>query len=239
MTDRDFVPILNDLFSTFAAPWTPTPTLSPTVTRSPTISATPTATPRRSLTPTTTRTASVTPSFSSTPTQTATDTPTRIPTRSPTLTPTATGTATPLPSQTRTPTGLAYQLSGDWFVDWANPTTGICFDPNNQPFFRLQDAVYSVTAVNGQLDIAVPDGTTLVRGAAVTSDGNVAFLYVSGSGRDCFGIEPQFVFDFSFVFRTNGTGTGNSHWTYGFNTNCFVCDKSDTAVLTRRSGPGH
>ncbi|HVM97091.1 MAG TPA: hypothetical protein VMT89_11935 [Candidatus Acidoferrales bacterium] len=244
LTDRDFLPLLNDMFSTFAAPWTPTPTLSPTITRTPSITATgtpiptPTATPRASLTPTKTRTPSVTVSPSHTPTQTATDTPTFVPTRTPTRTATATQTATQPPTATRTPTGVAYQLSGQWFVDWANLVTAICFDPGGQPFYFLPDGVYTVTAFNGQLDFAAPDGTPLARGVPISSDGKASFEYTTNSGPVCFGVVPQFVFDFSFTFNLNGTGSASAHWTYGFNTNCFVCDKSDTAVMVRRSGPG-
>jgi hypothetical protein len=132
---------------------------------------------------------------------------------------------------------VVYQLSGDWFVDWANPITAICFDPNGQPFFRLVDTTYRVTAVNGQFDISIIDGSSLARGVPVQADGTVKFQYRAGSGTLCLGREPEFVFDITLNFNLNGTGTGSAHWTYGFNTNCFVCDKADTAVLLRIARP--
>ena len=123
-------------------------------------------------------------------------------------------------------------------MDWANQVISICFSPSGEPFFYLPDGTYRVTAVNGQLDIAVVGGATLGRGIPVDSDGTVHFTYRTSSGQPpCFGIEPEFVFDFTFTFNTNGTGNGSAHWTYGTNTNCFVCDKTDTAILRRTALP--
>jgi hypothetical protein len=129
---------------------------------------------------------------------------------------------------------VAQQLSGNWFVDWANQTTAICFDPGGRPFFYLRDAFYRMTAVNGQLDVTTTDGTILARGVPIGNDGTISFRYQTGSGDVCLGVESQYVFDFVFTLHTNGTGSGSANWTYGANTFCFVCDKSDTAVLTRQ-----
>jgi hypothetical protein len=51
------------------------------------------------------------------------------------------------------------------------------------------------------------------------------------------GVLEQYVFDYTFTFRPNGTGTATAHWTYGFNTNCAVCEVTDTATLHRVAGP--
>jgi hypothetical protein len=243
LSDRDLLPLLNDVFSTFAVPWTPTITMTPTrtgtptQTRSPTSIPTPTRTPLVSPTPSPSISPTATWSWTPTPTTTPTGTNTFVPTHTRTATATFTRTPTPLPSPTRTPTGFAHQLSGRWAVDWANPTLAICFDSLGREFFRLADSVYTVTAVNGQLDIALPDGTVIGRGLMPAADGTVRFTYRTSVLPACNGVPPEFVFDFRLTFRSNGTGDGSCRWTYGFNTNCFVCDKSDVAILRRQSGP--
>lgn len=243
LADRDFLPLFNDVFSTFAVPWTPTITASPTITgtptqtRSPTSIPTPTRTPLVSPTPTPSTSPTATRTWTATPTPSPTETHTFVPTRTRTPTATSTWTRTPLPSPTRTPTGFAYALSGRWAVDWANPLIAICFEPSGREFFRLVDSVYTVTAVNGQLDIALPDGTVIGRGLTPAADGTVRFTYRTNRLPACNGVVPEFVFDFRLTFRANGSGDGSCRWTYGFNTNCFVCDKTDAAILRRQSGP--
>jgi hypothetical protein len=134
----------------------------------------------------------------------------------------------------RTPTGVAYQLSGDWLAHWAGQ---ICF-LNGQAFFHLEDTVYRVTAVNRTVDIAIVGGAQLARGLVPSSDGTVVFRFETGSGNFCFATEAALVFDYTFTFRLNGTGTAGAHWTYGFNTNCAVCEVTDNAVLQRIALPG-
>ncbi len=232
LSEQDFLPLFHDIFDTFAAPWTPTPTRSSTVT--PTGRAT--GTPSRTLPPTASATASATSTDTPPPTPTPTPTATRVPTL--TGTPTATRTATPTrtPSASPTPTGLAYQLSGDWFADW---TGQFCF-LDGQPFDRLTDTTYRVTAIDDRLDIEIVGGVRLGRGLPLDANGSVQTRYRVFDQRVCLitGVPEEFVFDYMFTFRTNGTGTATAHWTYGFNTNCAVCEVTDTATLRRVAGPG-
>jgi len=138
---------------------------------------------------------------------------------------------------TPTPTGVAFQLSGDWRADWTNQ---ICF-LNGIPFQTLPDTTYRVTALDGQLDIVdIGTGDPIGRGLALQPDGSVEARFSRGSGMICLltGIEEQYAYDYVFTFHTNGTGTAMVMWTYGVNTNCAVCTVTDTARLTRVSGPG-
>ncbi|HVO28253.1 MAG TPA: hypothetical protein VMW56_31995 [Candidatus Margulisiibacteriota bacterium] len=235
LSDRDFVPILADIFDTFAAPWTPTP--SPSFTITPTPNATHTATPTapRTATPTSTPTASMTatetPSTTPTPTATATLVPTRTPTRTFTRTTTATHTATPTP----TPTGIVYRLAGDWAANWGGQ---ICF-LNGQPFTSLQDTIYHVTSLGGQLDIQVRNGAFIGRGLTPDASGTVKTTYRVFDQRVCLinGVFQEFVFDYTFTFHVNGTGSATAHWTYAFNTNCATCEVTDSATLVRVTLP--
>ena len=229
--ERDFIPILADIFSTFAAPWTPTPSPSPTITRTPNGTKTPTRTARPTPSATASATATVTPSSTPTPTPTDTSVPTLTPSQTVTRTATTTRTATATP----TPTGIAYQLSGDWVANW---TGQICFLAG-QPFNRLQDTRYRITALDGQLDVTIVDGARI--GAGLPLDGNLTVhtTYRVLDQQVCLvtGVLEQYAFDYTFTFRTNGTGTAIAHWTYGFNTNCAVCEVTDTATLHRVAGP--
>lgn len=236
LQDADFVPILHDLFDTFTAPRTATPTVSATVTGTPTITGTRTRTPLSTPSPTT----SVTP----TPTGTATPTPTQTPTETATFGPTHTASVTPTPRRfatstatpTRTPTGLAYQLSGDWFANW---TGQICFLAG-QPFTHLTPTTYRVTAIAGTLDIALLDGTYLGRGLVLDRNNTVVTQYRVFSGNICraTGVDQEYVFNYAFTFGANGFGSAKVDWNYGFNTNCAVCSVTDTATLIRVAGPG-
>lgn len=235
LSDRDFVPILADIFDTFATPWTPTPSPSSTIT--PTPNGTPTATPTapRTPTPTSTATASMTvtetPSTTPTPTPTATHVPTRTPTQTLTHTATATRTATTSP----TPTGVAYRLSGDWAANWGGQ---ICY-LNGQAFTSLQDTIYHVTSVAGQLDIQVRNGAIIGRGLTPDANGTVQTTYRVLDQRVCVinGVFQEFVFDYTFTFHVNGTGSATAHWTYAFNTNCATCEVTDSATLVRVAPP--
>jgi hypothetical protein len=231
LSDEDFVPLLADIFDTFATPFTPTPTPSPTIT--PTANGT--NTPTRTVRPTTTATASATATQtpSATPTPTATDT--SVPTATPTHTLTGTATATRTATQTPTPTGIAYRLSGDWAANWG---AAPCF-LNGQPFPGLQDTVYRVTAVDGQLDIEIVNDARLGRGLSLDAGNTVETTYKVFDQRVCpnSGVLEQYVFDYTFTFGLNGTGTATAHWTYGFNTFCVQCEVNDSATLLHVSGP--
>jgi len=231
LIDRDFIPILADIFSTFAAPWTPTPNPSATITRTPNGTNTPTRTAPLTPSATASGTATVTPS--STPTPTPTDT--SVPTLAPTQTATPTATATRTARATPTPTGIAYQLSGNWVAHW---TGQICFLAG-QPFNYLQDTTYQITAVQGQLDVAILNGARLGAGLPLDDTLTVHTTYRVLDQRVCpvTRVPEEYVFDYTFTFRTNGTGTATAHWTYGFNTNCAVCEVNDTAILYRVAGP--
>jgi hypothetical protein len=125
-------------------------------------------------------------------------------------------------------------LSGDWFADWAGR---ICY-LNGQAFDALDDTTYRVIAVDGRLDIEIVDVARLGRGLTISSNGTVETQFRTFSQNLCFGVPAEYVFDYTFTFRTNGTGTATAHWTYGFNTNCAVCEVTDTATLIRVAGPG-
>ena len=229
LSARDFIPILADIFATFAAPWTPTPSPSPTITRTPNGTATPT----RTSFPTATASATATATPSSTPTPTPTNT--RVPTFTATQTLTRTATATRTPTPTATPTGIAYQLSGDWAAHWGGAP---CF-LNGQPFPGLQDTTYRVTAVDGRLDVEIINGVRLGRALALDAKNTVKTTYSVFDQRVCpnSGVLEQYVFDYTFTFALNGTGTASVHWTYGFNTFCVQCSVNDTATLRRVAGP--
>jgi len=95
-----------------------------------------------------------------------------------------------------------------------------------------------VTAVDGRLDIEIVNGARLGRGLALDATNTIQTEYIvtDPTAPACFGVQPQYVFDYSFTFQTNGTGSASVHWTYGFNTNCAVCSVQDTATM-RRVGP--
>ncbi len=234
LTDQDFLPILHDLFDTFAAPWTPTATASPTITPDATVTATPTPTLQAQASPTPSATAS--PSATPTPTKTATETPTPLPTFRPTSSPTRSTTPTAVPTPTRTPTGVAFQLSGDWYAAW---TGQICY-LNGQPSGQLTPTIYPVTALQGQLDMQIAGGAYIGRGLVLDANNTVQTIYtVSDPNNVCYnGVHQEYVFDYTFTFATNGTGTAAVHWSYGLNTNCAQCIVDDTALLTRIAGPG-
>ncbi len=236
LSDADFLPILHDIFGTFTARWTPTPTLSRTATRTGTVTRTPTPTVPTPALPTATATSSPTPSPTASATFTATVTPTRAPTNSPTRRPSRTPTQTRIPTPTATPTGVAFQLSGKWFADW---TSQVCF-LNHTAFAALAPTTYLVTALDGELDITdTATGARLGRGLALQPDGSVEARFSTGSGMFCTltNVEEQYDYDFTFTFHTNGMGTAMVTWSYGANTFCATCTVTDTAVLTRVAGP--
>ena len=229
--DRDFIPILADIFSTFAAPWTPTPSPSPTITRTPNGTNTPTRTARPTPSATASATATVTPSSTPTPTPTDTSVPTPTPSQTVTRTATTTRTATATP----TPTGIAYQLAGDWVANW---TGQICYLAG-QPFTSLQATTYRITALDGQLDVTIVNGARIGAGLPLDSSLTVHTTYRALDSRVCLvtGVLEQYAFDYTFTFHANGTGSAIAHWTYGFNTNCAVCEVTDTATLYRVALP--
>jgi hypothetical protein len=235
LSDRDFIPLLADIFDTFAAPWTPTPSPSSTITRTPNGTRTSTPTLPRTPTPTAPPTSTATASRTATETPSPTPTPTRVPTRTPTQTLTRTATATRTATSTPTPTGIAYQLSGVWVAHW---TGQICY-LNGQEFDRLRDTTYRVTAVDGRLDIEILDGVRLGRGLLLDGNLTVQTTFRVFDQRVCLvsGVREELVFDYIFTFRTNGTGAAAVHWTYGFNTFCASCAVDDTATLRRIAGP--
>jgi hypothetical protein len=226
LTDNDFLALFDDLFDTFAIPWTATPTASQTVTRTATRTRTPSATPRVSATPTATPTPTLTPTY----------TPTRRPSASPTPSRTRTATRTRTSTPSPTPTGVAYQLSGMWAADWRGQ---FCF-LLGQPFLALQDTTYRVTALDGELDIEIVDGDRLGRGLELDRNNTVSTRFRKGSGTVCglTGVEEEFVFDYTFTFNPNGTGTATARWSFGENTNCASCRVSDSATLRKVAGPG-
>jgi hypothetical protein len=247
LTDEAVLPLLQGLFRTLDAPWTPTPSASPTVTGTPTITPTPSRTPRPTasrtptVTPKPTPSPTTTPTFTPTPTSTPTATPTTTPTATASVTPTITATrpptATHTPTATPVPTGVAYLLSGEWRANWSNT---VCF-LDGQPFATLLDQTYRVTAVDGRLDIVQANGTRIGAGLQFDSNGTVVFTYRAFDQRICLinGTHQEFVFDYTFTFRLNGTGSAAARWSYGLNTNCAVCSfVDDQAVLVRVSGPG-
>jgi hypothetical protein len=217
LTPADLAYLTGNVFFAFETPWTPTPSGTPTETR--------TAPPTR------TSTTAPTPTPPPTETATARPPPTSTRTPAPTGTPTPTRTAT----ITRTPTGLAYRLSGEWAANWGNQ---ICYLAG-VPSGSLLDTVYVVTAVNGLLDIDVKGGQQIGRGLELRPDGSVAFRYTiteslcPGSGRP-----RRFVFDYTFTFRLNGTGSATADWSYGLNSFCAECTVSDAAGLLKVGGPG-
>ena len=229
--DRDFIPILVDIFSTFAAPWTPTPSPSPTITLTPNGTNTPTHTAR--LTPSATASATPTVTPSPTPTPTPTDTP--VPTLTPTRTVTRSATATRTATATPTPTGIAYQLAGDWVANW---TGQVCYLAG-QPFTSLQATTYRITALDGQLDVTIVNGARIGAGLPLDSSLTVHTTYRVLDNRVCLvtGVLEEYAFDYTFTFHANGTGSATAHWTYGFNTNCAVCEVTDTATLHRVALP--
>lgn len=238
ISDADLLPIIQDVFNFFDVAWTPTPSRTPTATRTRT----------NTRTATVTRTATATGTVTATRTVTATGTETGTPSPSPsrtqrlTATATVTGTATrtrtrtPTPPATPTPTGLAYQLSGEWAADWRNQPCYL----NGEFFARLDDTTYRVTALDGLLDITAADGGRIGRGLAVDAQGNVEAQFRKQIGEMCeaSGRLEEFLFDYKFMFRTNGTGAASVKWSYGKDSLCAVCEVDDTATLHRLSGPG-
>jgi hypothetical protein len=241
LANADFEAITREIYHFFAEPFTPT--------RTRTASATRTRTPTR--TPSQTRTQTATPLTTETPTRTVTLTPTRTPTRTatqtPTLTPTVTRSTTPTqtqtltPSVTRTPTGLAQQLSGEWFANWGNLICQVADRPVQQRPF-LQDVTYRVTARNNLLDIETTGGQLIGSGLPVASDGTVDPPELTVfSGESCppdLGGRPRnFRFDYRFRFSTNGTGSATAAWSFSEDSFCAVCSVNDSATLQRVSGP--
>ena len=228
LSTASFLPLFHDIFDSFAARWTPTPTpTGRTATPTRTGTATPQATATRTVTPTRTP--------SPLPTPTATPTPTVTPTASPTRTTSPTRTLTPRP--TATPTGLAQRLAGDWFANWTN---AICY-LDGRPAFRLEDVVYRVAAAGrGQVDIGIVRGGEVepLGRAPLGPDGTVRFTVTDRVPVPCFGKLPELVYDYVFQFQLVGTGNAAAHWTYGFNTNCAVCEVNDQATLRRLTGGG-
>ena len=124
------------------------------------------------------------------------------------------------------------ELSGDWFADWTN---AVCY-LNDQPTFQLDDVVYRVAAApRGQVDIGIMRGAEVepLARAPLGTDGTVRFQVTDHAAVPCFGVFPEFVYDYVFQFPLAGTGNGTAHWTYGHNTNCAVCTVDDEATLRR------
>ena len=236
LTDEDLLPIFHDIFMTFA----PRPRRTATASAS----ATPTVTPTRSggpASPTPTLAASATATVSATPTPTFTATPTPVPTRAFT----STATATHLPSATRpppptaTPTGIAFQLTGTWAATWTGP---LCY-LNGTPSPQRLPASFRVTAVAGALDIADASGAIVGRGLPLNPDGSVKAHLTVDSGNLCKnalppGVPEFFVYDYTFILRTDGTGTASANWSYAKDTFCTECEVTNSATLTRTAGPG-
>jgi hypothetical protein len=220
LNEADLLPIQREIFFFFDVPFTPTMTGTPTITR------TRTPTPLTTNTPTITRTPSVTrtPTSTATATRTHTNTATRTATR--TLTPTITRT----PTVTRTPTGIAQRLSGMWAADWNN---NVCF-LDGQAFSRLSDVVYRVTASNNLLNIQTSDGLVLGTNLAIGQNGLVnTTLRVPDAICQNGGRVIEFVFNYEFLFRVDGTGAAAAEWTYGRDSFCATCTVFDQAVMSR------
>lgn len=221
LEEDDFRYLEGNIFFAYETPWTPTPTGTPTETRTPTQTRTPSTT----ATITATATSTVLPSATATPPPTQTS--------PPASTPTATQTQTP--TQTATPTGYAYRVSGTWFANWGNQ---VCF-LDGIPAFRILDTSYVVTAANGRLDVDIEDGEQIARGAEIRTDGTIAFQVTSVHSLCPFsGRVRQFVFDYVFLFRPDGTGAATASWNYGVDSFCAVCFVQDSAVLVRTAPPG-
>jgi hypothetical protein len=242
LADADFEAITREIYSFFEEPWTPTRTRTPTITRTRTPTRTATLTRTVTSTPLTTptpsRTVTRSPTTTATHTATQTATVTRTITQTVTMTPTPSLTAT----VTRTPTGIAYQLTGDWVANWGNVICQVADRPVSQRPF-LPDVTYRVTARNNQLDIATTGGQTIGSGLPVAPDGTVDPPPFSVfSGENCppaqGGRPRDFRFDFRFRFATNGTGSATAQWSFSEDSFCAVCFASDDATLQRVSGPG-
>jgi hypothetical protein len=132
---------------------------------------------------------------------------------------------------------VAFQLSGDWYAAW---TGQICYI-NGQPSGQLTPTTYRVTALDGQLDIQIVGGAYLGRGLTLDANNTVQTTYSvfdPDPNHNCFGVQPQYVFNYTFTFAANGTGTATVNWTYAVNINCAVgCHVTDNASLTRTAGP--
>jgi hypothetical protein len=110
---------------------------------------------------------------------------------------------------------------------------------NGQPFKWLPGTTYRVTAVDGRLDIQIVDGPSIGRGLTLDASNTVRTEYrVSDTESLCFNVQPEYVFDYTFTFHTNGTGAATARWSYGVNTNCATCTVDDSATLSRIAGPG-
>jgi hypothetical protein len=134
---------------------------------------------------------------------------------------------------TPTPTGLAQRLSGDWAANWNNT---ICYLAG-VPTYWLRDVVYRVTAApRGQVDIGIVRGDTVdpLARAPLGPDGTVRFQITDHAALPCFGVFPEFVYDYVFQFQLRGTGTAAARWKYGHNTNCAVCGPLDDQATLRR-----
>lgn len=232
LTHLDLLAVFHDLFATFDAPWTPTPTASRTPSGTPT--------PTRPWLPS--PTASRTPTLTASPTFTASATPTRTPTRPPTPTPTVTRTATPTrtrtPTPSPTPTGIARQLAGDWAADWSGQ---ICY-LLGQPFDALRDVTYRITALDERLDIEIVGGVRLGRGLTPERDGAawvVRTRYAVDGREVCAltGVRLRYDFEYTFRLAPDGRGAARAEWSYGANTNCASCRVTDTGTLRRIAGP--
>jgi hypothetical protein len=103
------------------------------------------------------------------------------------------------------------------------------------PFDRLQDTVYRVTAIEGEIDIFdTRTNSYLARGLTLDQSGTVR-ARVRAPGQLCriTGVIQEYVYDYVFQFQLAGTGNAAAHWTYGHNTNCAVCTVDDQATLRR------
>jgi hypothetical protein len=233
----DFAKLTGDVFFAFDTPWTPTPSPSPTETRTPRPTRTRTATPSPTSSPTTTATQTALPSATPPPTETAAaaDTPTPVATTA--NTPTATAAQTPtrsvtaVPTVTRTPTGLAQRLAGTWAANWGNQ---ICFI-GGLPFNFLADTVYTISAVDGRLDITNGAGQQIARGAEIQTNGRVVSRYVLDTGALCFNSgEPlRYLFDYTFNFSVEGVGSATATWSFAQGSGCDTCTVRDSAALLR------
>jgi hypothetical protein len=233
LTPADFEEIIGDIFFAFESPWTPTPSPSPSGTRTPRPTRTPTSTSPPTSTPSITPTPLPSDTPTALPTDTVTHTPSAVATATPTRTPTITSTGTP--TVTRTPTGLAYRLSGKWAANWGNQ---ICFI-GGQPFAFISDTEYTVTAVDGRLDITNLAGQQIARGANLLPDGTVVTRFTLNSGLICrnTGLPLFFIFDYVFHFGLNGLGNATVSWSFGKESTCDTCSVQDAAGMLKTSGP--
>ncbi|MFQ5667253.1 MAG: hypothetical protein ACE5I7_12575, partial [Candidatus Binatia bacterium] len=80
------------------------------------------------------------------------------------------------------------------------------------PFEHLRPTTYRVSAIDGQLDIEIIGGARLGRGLVLDAGGTVQTRVRILSDNVCqlTGVNQELVFDYTFTFRANGTGTAKA-----------------------------